>query len=131
MARLKCEICHRAGNERCKDLKISEKGLKESEINLMTTKFASYLLAIVFALPVATLAQADGSGTPLPAAPSAANSAAAAPATDPAAGAGGTRVGTINIEQAIFASNEGQRDFEALTKKLEPKQTELKNMNDE
>ena len=40
-------------------------------------------------------------------------------------------MGTINIEQAIFASNEGQRDFEALGKKLEPKQTELKNLNDE
>ena len=40
-------------------------------------------------------------------------------------------MGTINVEQAIFATNEGQRDFEALSKKLEPKQTELKNQNDE
>jgi outer membrane protein len=39
--------------------------------------------------------------------------------------------GTINIEQAIFATNEGRRDFEALGKKLEPKQTELKGQNDE
>ena len=39
--------------------------------------------------------------------------------------------GTINVEQAIFATNEGQRDFEALSKKLEPKQTELKGQNDE
>jgi outer membrane protein len=40
-------------------------------------------------------------------------------------------LGTINVEQAIFATNEGQRDFEALSKKLEPKQTELKGVNDE
>ena len=40
-------------------------------------------------------------------------------------------MGTINVEQAIFATNEGQRDFEALSKKLEPKQTELKGQNDE
>ena len=40
-------------------------------------------------------------------------------------------MGTINVEQAIFASNEGQRDFNELSKKLEPKQTELKGKNDE
>jgi outer membrane protein len=40
-------------------------------------------------------------------------------------------VGTINIEQAIFATNEGRRDFEALSKKFEPKQTELKGMSEE
>jgi outer membrane protein len=39
--------------------------------------------------------------------------------------------GNRDRRQAIFASNEGQRDFEALSKKLEPKQTELKNLNDE
>ena len=52
--------------------------------------------------------------------PNAPSAAAAAPA------ATGTKVGTINIEQAIFASNEGRRDFEALSKKFEPKQAELK-----
>ena len=40
-------------------------------------------------------------------------------------------IGTINLEQAIFATNEGRRDFEALSKKLEPKQAELKGQNDE
>jgi len=96
----------------------------------MTTKFTSFLLAVVFALAATTLAQSDSSGTALPAAPSAANSAAANPANEPTP-AGGNKVGTINIEQAIFASNEGQRDFDALSKKLEPKQNELKSMNDE
>src|SRR5262249_29953035 len=43
----------------------------------------------------------------------------------------GTKVGAINIEGAIFGTNEGRRDFEALNKKLEPKQNELKAQNDE
>ena len=90
----------------------------------MTSKFARFLMSTVFAVSVAALAQT----APLPAAPSAAASNAAAPV---ATNATGTRMGTVNVEQAIFATNEGQRDFEALTKKLEPKQTELKNLNDE
>ena len=45
--------------------------------------------------------------------------------------AGGTRVGIINMQTAIIATNEGQRDFEALGKKFEPKRTELKGMGDE
>ncbi len=95
----------------------------------MTNKFVRrFLLALLFTLPAAALAQAAGNADALPAAPS----AASAPGAPDAAGtATGAKVGTINIEQAIFASNEGQRDFEALSKKLEPKQTELKNMNDE
>jgi outer membrane protein len=90
------------------------------------TKLVRILLATVITLSCFALAQTDGGGAALPAAPGAANTA-----PDPTAAATGVKVGTINIEQAIFASNEGQRDFEALSKKLEPKQTELKNMNDE
>jgi outer membrane protein len=56
----------------------------------------------------------------------------AAPATStPMATGSGTKIGTINIEQAVVGSNEGQRDFEVLRKKLEPKQNELKSQNDE
>jgi outer membrane protein len=93
----------------------------------MTRKLARFLLATVFVFSVAALAQTASADPGLPAAPSA---AATTPDTTAPAGTG-NRIGTINIEQAIFASNEGQRDFEALSKKLEPKQTELKNMNDE
>jgi outer membrane protein len=82
-------------------------------------------MSTLFAVSVAAMAQSAG----LPAAPSAAASNADTP---PAAiTASGTRTGTVNVEQAIFATNEGQRDFEALSKKLEPKQTELKSQNDE
>jgi len=95
----------------------------------MTSKLARFLLAVVLALPITIVAQTAGAGEALPAAPS----ATPAPTTAPelAGSATGSKVGTINIEQAIYLSNEGQRDFEALSKKLEPKQTELKNMNDE
>jgi Skp family chaperone for outer membrane proteins len=54
----------------------------------------------------------------------------AAPATTPVP-TGPGKVGTINIQDAIFASNEGRRDMEGLQKKYEPKQAELKNQNDE
>lgn len=95
----------------------------------MTSKLARFLLAVLFALPIPLLAQTAGGGAALPAAPSATPAPATAP--DPTASSTGSKVGTINIEQAIYACNEGQRDFEALSKKLEPKQTELKGMNDE
>src|SRR6266851_5801750 len=90
----------------------------------MTSKFARFFMPAVLAASVAALAQ----NAALPAAPSAAANNAAAPV---ATNATGTRMGTINVEQAIFATNEGQRDFEALSKKLEPKQNELKGVNDE
>jgi outer membrane protein len=90
----------------------------------MTSKLARFFMPAVLAVSVGALAQ----NAALPAAPSAAANNAAAPV---ATNATGTRMGTINVEQAIFATNEGQRDFEALSKKLEPKQNELKGANDE
>jgi outer membrane protein len=88
----------------------------------MKSKFTRILLAMAFVISVAALAQTG----------SAAATPAAAPASAaPAATGTGTKVGTISMEQAIFATNEGRRDFEALSKKLEPKQNELKGANDE
>jgi len=91
----------------------------------MTSKYTRFLLATAFVVSVAALAQtgtaaaASGGGAASPASPA------------PAVTGTGTKVGTISMEQAIFATNEGRRDFEALSKKLEPKQNELKNQNDE
>jgi len=90
----------------------------------MMSKFARISLAMLFSLSLSAVAQTQ----------TAANNAAPtpnAPSATPAATATGTKVGTINIEGAIFASNEGRRDFDALQKKFEPKQTELKSQNDE
>jgi len=94
----------------------------------MTTKFARILVATVFGLSLCALAQTapapnTASNAAVPNAPSAAS------ATAP--NATGTKVGTISIEGAIFGSNEGRRDFDVLSKKLEPKQNELKTMSDE
>jgi outer membrane protein len=92
----------------------------------MTRKFLTIAAISVFAA-CAALAQTapaqTGASSGLPSAPSA--------APDPAPVATGTKVASINIEGAIFATNEGQRDFNELSKKLEPKQTELKTQNDE
>ena len=51
----------------------------------------------------------------------------AAPSTGPAP----SKIGVINIQGAIVNTNEGKRDFEALTKKFEPTQAKLKTLNDE
>jgi outer membrane protein len=76
------------------------------------------------------LAQTGSAATPSSPTAAAANPDPATPAatTGPSAG---TRVGAINIQEAIFGSNEGRRDLEALQKKFEPKQNELKSQNDE
>src|SRR6266699_5350732 len=94
----------------------------------MTSKFLRCLTLTAFTFSLAAVAQTGSPSAALPAAPSAAVPSTTGPM---ATSAGGTRIGTINVEQAIFATNEGQRDFETLSKKLEPKQTELKGMNDE
>jgi outer membrane protein len=74
------------------------------------------------------VAQNTGSaGAGLPAAPSAAGDPPAALAANTT----GTKIGVISIEGAIFGSNEGQRDMEALSKKFEPKSNELKSLSDE
>src|SRR6202030_1352272 len=93
-------------------------------------KSACVTVAVVFGLSLFALAQADAAaGAPAAAAATTPNAPPAPAAT--AAKATGTKVGTINIEQAIFASNEGRRDFETLSKKFEPKQNELKGSADE
>jgi len=87
------------------------------------TVAAVFGLSLFAQAQAAPAAAAPAAAVPTPNAPSAA-AAAAAKAT-------GTKVGTINIEQAIFASNEGRRDFDTLAKKFEPKQNELKGLADE
>lgn len=93
------------------------------KLTLMRSLFVVAVLTSALAM-----AQTDppASAAALPSAPSAAGSAPA-----PLATGAGAKIGTINIEAAIFASNEGQRDGNEVAKKLEPKQTELKSQNDE
>jgi outer membrane protein len=96
----------------------------------VTGKFARATVAVVFGLSLFALAQANPAAG-APAAATTPDSPSAAAAAAAAAKSTGTKVGTINIEQAIFASNEGRRDFETLSKKFEPKQNELKGLADE
>lgn len=90
----------------------------------MKLKFAYYLAATVVLTAAAAFSQATGASS-LPAAPGTPN--------DPPAVAGGTgsKLAAINVEGAIFATNEGQRDMDTLQKKFEPKSNELKGKNDE
>jgi outer membrane protein len=90
----------------------------------MTRKFLYSLLGIAAFFAISACAQTSSAATPsspgaLPVAPSATTTES------------GTKVGTINIEQAVVGTNEGRRDFDALDKKLEPKKNELKQQNDE
>jgi outer membrane protein len=82
------------------------------------------LATLVSGLTFTALAQTGTAASPA----TTLDAPSATPAAPPITG---TRVGTLNIEQAIFASNEGRRDFETLSKKFEPKQNELKSLADE
>ncbi len=89
----------------------------------MTRKFALVILLFATVLSLAALAQ-TGTAAAAPAAPAAAPAVAA---LQP----GTTKVGIINLQGAILASNEGRRDLEALDKKFDPKRTELQGLNKE
>ncbi len=90
----------------------------------MTSKFTRSVLAFAVVSMFSAWAQTGGAAT---------HSGSSAAAATPSAGASttGTKVGTINVEAAVFGSNEGRRDADVLTKKLEPKQNELKAQNEE
>ena len=85
------------------------------------TLVGTAVLALI--LVTASLAQSA------PATGSAAPAAAATPANTTATSGSGVKVGIIDIQQAIVATNEGARDFEALQKKSEPKKNELASQN--
>ncbi len=95
----------------------------------MKSKFVRVLLAVAVTFTFSALAQ-TGSATPSSPAATPVSPAATAPATTTGPSTG-TKVGTINIQEAIFGSNEGQKEIQGLQKKFEPKQAELKNQNDE
>jgi Skp family chaperone for outer membrane proteins len=91
----------------------------------MKSKFLRVFLAAAVLFAISALAQTGSPTTSPSTAP-----ATSAPST-PAVAAGPTKVGTINIQDAVLASNEGRREMDALSKKYEPKTQELKGQNDE
>ena len=88
----------------------------------MNSKIVRIIMAVALALPLAALAQTDNA-----AAGNAPASAAALATTAP----GPTKLGVISVQDCILATNEGQKEFEALGKKFEPTRNELKSLNDE
>lgn len=92
----------------------------------MNSNIVRIFLVTAMTLPMATLAQtgsaAAAATTPAPSAP--ANTATAQVA-------GPSKIGVISIQDAILATNDGQKEFDALSKKFEPKRTEIKSLNDE
>ena len=87
------------------------------------TFIATATFAVVFT--ISALAQ---SASPAPG-----GAAASPPSVTPATSTptGGLKIGTIDMQGAVAATNEGARDFEALNKKFEPRRTELQNLNTE
>jgi outer membrane protein len=88
------------------------------------------LLATAVTFTFSALAQTGSAATPSGPTAAPANPLPSAPATTTGPTTG-TKVGAINMDGAIFGNNEGSRDLEALRKKFEPKQAELKSQNDE
>jgi outer membrane protein len=107
----------------------SRNQVPRSTTDPMKSKFLRVLLALAVTFTFSALAQTGSAATPSsPAATPAIPASAPATTTGPSTG---TKVGTINITEAIFGSNEGRHDLEALQKKFDPKQNELKSQNDE
>jgi len=75
--------------------------------------------AVTLLLALSTFLQAQTNAAP---------SQASAPQQNAGTGA---KVGVIDMQDAIIGTNEGQRDFEALNKKFEPRRIELQNLNTE
>ncbi len=87
----------------------------------MPAKFKIHILVFSLALSMLFAVASFGQSAP----------AAKAPAAGAPAGAPPTKIGLINILEAIQATNEGQKELEDLGKRFTPKQTELRSLSDE
>ena len=87
----------------------------------MTRKLTFATLTLAVALSFTAFAQTGSAASGPAPATTAATTAGPAP----------VKIGFIYFEQAVFLTNEGQREMDALMKKFDPKQQELKNQNDE
>ncbi len=86
-------------------------------------RLLTFICILASGFGATALAQASSaSAASMPSAP--------VPASVPAP-AGPAKIAIIQFQQAVGATNEGQRDFAELRKKFEPKQTQLKSQSDE
>jgi outer membrane protein len=89
----------------------------------MSVKFKVHILVTSLALSALLSTASYGQAAP---------AAASAPAKVPAsAGPAPTKIGLVNVLEAIQTTNEGQKELDDLVKRFTPKQTELKNLSDE
>jgi outer membrane protein len=83
-----------------------------------TSKTTILALSLGLGAAFSTMAFAQGTATP------ATNAA-------PAGSLAPSKIGVVNMQEAIIASNEGKKEFDALQQKFSPKQAELKGLSDE
>jgi outer membrane protein len=88
----------------------------------MTRNFARFTLIFTIVLSLSALAQTGTAAAATPA------GTAASPAPAPT---GTSKVGIIDVQGAIVSTNEGQREFQSLQKKFDPKRSELETLNKE
>jgi outer membrane protein len=92
-------------------------------------KLKNPALIVGLSAVLGTFAFAQGAATPAAAAPATTAPATAAPAAS--TGPVPTKIGVVNIQQAIQECAEGKKEIDALQAKFAPKQVELKTMNDD
>src|SRR5579864_1269108 len=80
------------------------------------------IMAIGLSIALGTAAFGQGAATP---------TTPATPAATAPTGPVPTKIGVVNIQQAIGECAEGKKEIDALQQKFNPKQAELKNMSDE
>ncbi len=83
-----------------------------------TSALKKFVLSLGLSSLVSIAALAQGAAAPA--------ATASTPSGPPA-----TKLGVVNVQEAIVATNEGKKEFDALEKRFTPKQAELKNANDE
>lgn len=91
----------------------------------MSGKSKLYICALSLGLSMILSTAAFGQAA------AAASPAASAASSSPAASTGSAKIGIVNIQDAIVATNEGKKEFDALQTRFAPKQNELKTLNDE
>ena len=92
-------------------------------------QFKNLALMVGLSAILCTFAAAQGASAPATGAPA---TAAPATATPPApTGPVPTKIGVVNIQQAIQECAEGKKEIDALQTRFAPKQVELKTMNDD
>ena len=85
-------------------------------------------LGVGLSVVLGTFASAQGAGAPAATTPAASTSSASTPAST---GPVPTKIGVVNIQQAIQECAEGKKEIDTLQQKFAPKQVELKQQSDD